>query len=227
MIKNIIFDFGGVLIDLRPDRCIEEFKKIGIPEIEQMLSTSHQQGVLDAMERGQLSLDAFCDAMRAAHTGQFVHEGKIRRRIPFMKNGYAIPAPTNRQIVQAFTSMADGLPPYRLDAVSQLKKEGYHVSCLSNTNLVHWGYCRRYFIEAGYVPEDLFEYVWLSCDLKMVKPDPELFKICLAKSGYNSELTLFVDDNLKNCEVAESLGLHTFCAPIRSDWTGKIRQYLY
>lgn len=227
MIKNVIFDFGGVLLDLRPDRCIQEFKKIGIPEIEQMLSMAHQQGVLDDMEQGKLTLEQFCDQMRSAHTGDFVHQGRLRRMIPFMKNGYPIPAPTNRQIVQAYCSMADGVPPYRLDFVHQLSREGYHVSALSNTNLVHWGYCRRYFIEAGYVPEELFEHVWLSCDLGLVKPNPEIFRVILEQSGYNPAETLFVDDNQGNCQVAEQLGINTFCAPVRADWTGQIRQYLY
>ena len=227
MIKNVIFDFGGVLLDLRPDRCIQEFKKIGIPEIEQMLSMAHQQGVLDDMEQGKLTLEQFCDAMRAAHTGQFLHEDKIRRMIPFMKGGYPIPAPTNRQIVQAYCSMADGVPPYRLDFVRQLQREGFHVSALSNTNLVHWGYCRRYFIEAGYVPEELFEHLWLSCELRMVKPNPEIFRIILQQSGYNPDETLFVDDNQGNCQAAEAFGIHTFCAPVRADWTGQIRQHLY
>lgn len=226
MIKNIIFDFGGVLLDLRPDRCIDEFKKIGIPEIEQMLSMAHQQGVLDAMERGQYTLAEFCDQMRAAHTGEYLHQGKFRRMIPFMKNGYPIPAPDNRQIVRAYCSMADGVPAYKLDFVNQLKNEGYHVSALSNTNLVHWGYCRRYFIEAGYVPEELFDYVWLSCDLKLVKPDPVIFKVIMAESGYKPEETLFVDDNQGNCQIAESLGIHSYCAPVRTDWTGQIRPYL-
>ena len=226
MIRNIIFDFGGVLLDLRPDRCIEEFKKIGIPEIEQMLSMAHQQGVLDEMERGQLSLQQFCDAMRAAHTGDFIHEGKFRRMIPFMKNGKPIPAPTNRQVIQAYTSMADGIPPYKLDFVSQLSREGYHVSALSNTNPVHWGYCLRYFVEAGHMPTELFEHLWLSCDLHLVKPDTEIFRVVLEQSGYVPEETLFVDDNQHNCEVAESFGIRTFCAPVRSDWTGQIRRYL-
>lgn len=226
MIKNVIFDFGGVLLDLRPDRCIQEFRKLGIPEIEQMLSLAHQQGVLDAMERGQLTLEQFCDQMRLAHTGDFLHEGKIRRFVPFMKNGYPIPAPTNRQVVQAYCSMADGIPPYRLDLVRQLAREGYHVCALSNTNPVHWNYCRRYFIEAGYVPEELFEHVWLSCDLGLVKPDPEIFRVVLQQSGFEADQTLFVDDNQHNCDVAEQLGIHTFCPPIRSDWTGQIRRYL-
>lgn len=208
MIKNLVFDFGGVLIDLRPDRCIEQFKLIGLPEVEKMLSLAHQQGVLDQMERGQLSLNDFCDALRSSHRG-------------------ATPEPTNRQIVQAFCSMADGLPPYRLDAVNQLRREGYHISCLSNTNQVHWGYCRRYFIEAGYLPEDLFEHIWLSCELQMVKPEPEIFRAILDDSGYDPDETLFIDDNKNNCQVAESLGIHTFTPLLRSDWTAPLRLQLF
>lgn len=205
MIRNVVFDFGGVLLDLRPDRCIEQFKAIGIPEIQQMLSMAHQQGVLDDMEQGKLTLEQFCDAMRAASAA-----GK----------------PTNRQIVQAYCSMADGVPPYRLDFVRQLSREGYHVSALSNTNLVHWGYCRRYFIEAGYVPEELFEHLWLSCELGLVKPNPEIFRVILQQSGYDPDETLFVDDNQGNCLAAEQFGIHTYCAPIRADWTNEIRKYL-
>lgn len=227
MIRNIIFDFGGVLLDLRPDRCIAEFKKIGIPEIGQMLSLAHQQGVLDAMERGRLTLEAFCDAMRAAHTGAFERTGKLRSMIPFMKDGYPIPAPTNRQIVTAFSAMCDGIPAYRLDFVRQLKREGFGVSALSNTNTVHWDYCLRYFIEAGYDPRELFDHTWLSCELHLVKPDAEIFRAVLDDSGYRPEETLFVDDNQTNCEVAESMGLRTFCPAIRSDWTGQIRRYLH
>jgi len=227
MIKNIIFDFGGVLLDLRPDRCISEFKKIGIPEIENMLSLAHQQGVLDDMEQGKYTLEEFCNAMRSAHTGAFERTGRIRSLIPFMKDGNPIPAPTNRQIVNAFSSMADGIPAYRLDFVRQMKEEGYSVSALSNTNTVHWDYCLRYFIEAGYDPNELFDHLWLSCELHLVKPNPEIFKRVLEESGYKPEETLFVDDNKHNCEVAETFGIHTFCPQIRRDWTTLIRQYLH
>ena len=225
MIKNIVFDFGGVLLDLRPDRCIEEFRKIGIPEVEDMLSVAHQQGVLGDMEEGKLSLSAFCDGIRASHTGIFT-SGSRSLRHPFMKNGHPIPAPTNRQIVLAFCSMADGLPAYKLDFCQQLKDEGFHVSALSNTNPVHWGYCQRYFVEAGYCAEELFEYVWLSCDMHLVKPDPRIFEAILAESGYKAEETLFVDDNAKNCDVARQLGIHAFQAPIRTDWSTELRRQL-
>lgn len=208
MIKNIVFDFGGVLLDLRPDRCIEEFRKLGIPEVEQMLSVSHQQGVLGQMEEGLLTVSEFCDGVRAIHSET------------------SIPAPTNRQIIQAFCSMADGLPAYKLDFCQQLKEEGFHISALSNTNPVHWRYCQRYFVEAGYIAEELFEHIWLSCDMHLVKPDPRIFEAILEQSGYKAEETLFVDDNTKNCEVAHSLGINTFAAPIRTDWCSELRQLI-
>ena len=201
MIKNIIFDFGGVLLDLRPDRCIEEFRRIGIPEVEQMLSVAHQQGVMGLLEEGRISVREFCSGLRADH----------------------IPAPTDRQIIQAFCSMADGLPAYKLDFLQQLKEEGYHVSALSNTNTLHWGYCQRYFIECGYVPSELFEHLWLSCEMHLVKPDPRIFEAILKESGYDPDETLFVDDNARNCAVAESFGIHTFCPAVRSDWREAVR----
>jgi len=208
MIKNIVFDFGGVLLDLRPDRCIEQYKKIGIHQITQMLSLAHQQGPLGDMELGKYTLAEFCDAIRGyCDAGQTV-------------------LPTNRQIVQAFCSMADGIPAYRLDFVQTLKDEGFTVSALSNTNQVHWGYCRRYFIENGYVPEELFEHLWLSCDMGLCKPDPAIFRAILEDSGYDPSETLFVDDNAENCHIAETVGLHSLCVPIRSDWTLMLREKL-
>lgn len=209
MIKNIVFDFGGVLLDLRPDRCIAAFTKLGIPEMSSLITFAHQQGVLDEIERGVITLDEFCDGMRALHKG------------PFMGM-----TPSNRQIVQAYTEMADGVPAYKLDFCRALQKEGYHVSLLSNTNIIHWNFCRRDYLAAGYVPEELFEYVWLSCEKHLVKPDPRYFQLILDESGYKPEETLFVDDNAKNCEVARSLGIQTFCASIRTDWTSELRAYL-
>lgn len=209
MIKNIIFDFGGVILDLRPDRCAEQFASIGIPEAGQYMSYTHQQGVLDAVERGQLNLAEFCNGIRALHQGP-----------------YECGEPLNRQIVQAYSSMADGIPAYKLDFCQSLRDEGYHVSLLSNTNLVHWGFCRRDFLMAGYVPEELFEHLWLSCEMGMAKPDPEVFQRVLRDSGYDPAETLFVDDSPKNCAVAETFGIHTFCAGIRTDWTSELRRQL-
>ena len=213
MIKNIVFDFGGVLLDLRPDRCIEQFTALGYGRIKEVLSLAHQQGPLGQIEEGHLTLQAFCD--------------EVRREIKAEHEDWSVAQlPGNREIVCAFASMADGVPHERLDIIDELKQQGYHVAALSNTNLVHWGYCQRYFIEAGYVPTELFEHLWLSCDLHLAKPDPRIFEYILHDSGYKPDETLFVDDNPKNCAVAETLGIHSFCAPVRSDWREELKQLI-
>ena len=187
MIRNIVFDFGGVLLDLAPERCKAAFRRLGFAEIDGLLGMTHQKGILDAMERGQSTVAAFCD--------------EIRRCLP--------QAVSDDGILTAWRSMADGIPSFRLDFIAGLKAEGYRVSALSNTNVVHWTHCRPMFLAAGYEPERLFEHVWLSYELQLAKPDPEIFRRILALSGYRPEETLFVDDSPLNCRAAEAEGLRT------------------
>lgn len=210
MIKNIIFDFGGVLLDLRPDRCIEQFEAIGYTQIRQELGTAHHHGILGRIEEGGVSIDELCQSVREGvqHTHPEMH------------------LPSNRAIIAAFCSMADSIPAYRLDFVHNLKLQGYHVDALSNTNTIHWSYCQRYFVECGYIPNELFEHVWLSCDMHLAKPDPRIFQAVLLESGYLPEETLFVDDNTRNCEVASSLGIRTYCPTIRTDWRNELTTLL-
>lgn len=213
MIRNIIFDFGGVLLDLDSDRCKRNFHALGFHSIEHTLTMAHQTGLLQGMESGGMSFERFCDLLR----------DEVRKEAPAQADGCL---PDNRAIAAAFCSMADGLPAYRIDAVSDLKAKGYHVSLLSNTNWVHWSYCLRYFVENGHVPDELFDHVWLSCDLRLCKPDPAIFAEVLRRSGYAPDETLFVDDNATNCEVARTFGLQTLTPPLRSDWTKELNSLL-
>jgi putative hydrolase of the HAD superfamily len=212
-IKNVIFDFGGVLLDLAPERCKAAFRCLGFTDIDQLLNLTHQQGLLDEMERGLRSRQYFCE--------------EVRRRIA--ESGGTAPGtalPTDEAILRAWTSMADGIPAYKLRYIEQLKQAGYHVSALSNTNDVHWTYCRPLFVEAGYCPELLFEHLWLSYQMHLVKPEPEIFSQLLADSGYRPAETLFVDDSATNCRVAEGFGIRTYQAPIRADWRAELSQVL-
>lgn len=207
MIRNIIFDLGAVILDLAPERCKETFRRMGLTQIDQLLSTAHQQGIIGQLEQGHVSAESFCDGVR-----QLIQPG--------------FPSPDNRAILRAFCSMADGIPYERMDKVAELKRRGYHVSVLSNTNAVHWNYCSRYFVECGYVTSELFEYVWLSHELHLAKPDPEIFREVLRQSGYIPGETLFVDDNASNCQSAEALGIHTLCPAPRSDWRDSLESLL-
>jgi putative hydrolase of the HAD superfamily len=209
--KNIIFDFGGVLLDLAPERCKAAFRALGFNQIDRLLNLTHQQGILDDMERGLKTTEQFCD--------------EIRRRIAA---GGTTSLPDDAAIISSWGEMADGIPAYRLEYIADLKRRGYHVSALSNTNAVHWEIvCRPLFEHAGYIPESLFEHLWLSYRMHSVKPEPEIFRRLLAESGYRPEETLFVDDAPANCRAAEAFGIHTFQAPIRADWRQTLDEYLH
>jgi putative hydrolase of the HAD superfamily len=209
-IKNLIFDFGGVLLDLAPERCKANFRALGFDDIDQLLNLTHQQGLLDEMERGARGRDYFC--------------AEVRRSVAAAHP--QLPPPTDEAILRAWTSMADGIPAYKLRYIDQLRMAGYHVAALSNTNEVHWNYCRPLFLEAGFCPELLFEHLWLSYRMKAVKPEAEIFRRLLEESGYRPEETLFVDDAASNCEAARQWGIHTFQAAIRDDWRARLTQAL-
>ncbi len=199
---NLIFDFGGVLLDLAVSRCKQMFHALGFNGIDHLLGTAHQKGILDRFERGLITEQEFYDSLRA-----LIGEG-----------GKDTDAITDARIREAWVSMAEALPAYRLQEIANLKREGYHVSALSNTNSIHWDYCRHFFVDAGYPPEELFENIWLSYEMHLAKPDAAIFKKVLEVSGYQPGRTLFIDDALQNCQVAGSCGIHTFNPQPRTDW---------
>lgn len=209
-IKNLIFDFGGVLLDLAPERCKANFRALGFDEIDRLLNLTHQQGLLDEMERGARTREYFCE--------------EVRRSVAAAHPEYSLP--TDEAILRAWTSMADGIPAYKLRYIDQLRTAGYHVSALSNTNDVHWNYCRPLFLEAGFCPESLFEHLWLSYQMHLVKPQPEIFQRLLEESGYIPEETIFVDDATSNCQAAEQWGIHSYLVSIRADWRSGLTQAL-
>lgn len=216
MIRNIIFDFGGVILDLAPDRCKANFRALGFHEIDSLLTLTHQKGLLDEMERGVITAEYFCDAMREKIAASRSADPEFAQ----------LPLPTDEQIHQAWCSMADGIPTYRLEAIDALKQEGYHVSALSNSNVLHWECCRPLFEGAGYPSSTLFEYTWLSYEMHLVKPDPQIFARLLEESGYIPEETLFIDDAPSNCRAAEAFGIRTFTPSIRTDWRAELRELL-
>lgn len=199
---NLIFDFGGVLLDLAVSRCKEMFHALGFNEIDNLLGTAHQKGILDRFERGLITGPEFYDSLRSLIAG----------------SGKSADAITDAQIWEAWVSMAEALPAYRLAEIAKLKREGYHVSALSNTNCIHWEYCRHFFVDAGFPPEELFENIWLSYELHLAKPDVTIFKKVLEVSGYNPGRTLFIDDAPRNCQAAQACGIATFNPQPRTDW---------
>lgn len=196
-IRNLIVDFGGVLIDLDRQRCIENFSRLGVPDTEVMLDVCHQQGIFLQYEKGMISSAEFRDAIRGR-----------------MEN----PA-TDADIDAVWNSFLVGIPVYKLDLLLKLR-ERYVVYLLSNTNDIHWRWsCEHAFRYRAFRAEDFFEKIFLSYEMKLSKPDVAIYRKVLDETGINPEETLFIDDSAANCRAAETLGISTYTPKAGEDWS--------
>lgn len=196
-IKNLLIDFGGVLINLDRSRCIENFKALGLPNVDELLNIYHQQGIFMQQEKGLITPVEFRNSIREMM-------GKVV---------------TDRQIDAAWNSFLVDIPTYKLDLLLKLR-EKYVVYLLSNTNEIHWKWaCKNAFPYRGFRVEDYFEKIYLSFEMKMVKPDPEIFSTVLKDADIDPKETFFIDDSESNCHVAETFGISTYTPKEGEDWS--------
>ena len=78
---------------------------------------------------------------------------------------------------------------------------------------------RRLCTVDGRTLEAYFDKVYVSCEMKLLKPSPEIFRAVLADSALRAEETLFVDDSERNVATARSLGFATYCPKNGEDFT--------
>lgn len=196
-IKNLIIDFGGVLIDLDRQRCIENFKRLGLPDVEGVLDIYHQQDFFQKYEKGLITSAEFRDVIRE----------KIGKPV------------TDAQIDDAWNSFLVSIPAAKLDLLLNLRKD-YVVYLLSNTNEIHWQWsCQHAFPYKTFRVENYFEHIYLSYEMNMAKPDAEIFQKLLDDTGIIPAETLFIDDSAANCRAAEALGITTYTPQAGEDWS--------
>ncbi len=195
-IHTLLIDFGGVLIDLDRSRCIANFRQLGMPNVEDMLHMCHQEGFFLQHEKGLMSDAEFRDRIRQ----------QIGRPI------------SDKQIDEAWNSFLVGIPAYKLDFLLELRQH-YTVYLLSNTNAIHWQWSlQQAFSYQGHRVEDFFDRIFLSYEMKMVKPDEEIFRRVIAETGLHPDETLFIDDAESNCRTAQALGIRTYTPQAHEDW---------
>lgn len=195
-IKNLVFDFGGVLIDLDRQRCLDNFERLGMPDVPAMLDVCHQQGFFLQHEKGLIDAAEFRE--------------RIREQI-----GKPV---TDTEIDAAWNSFLVGIPSYKLDMLLELRQH-YVVYLLSNTNDIHWEWSVKHaFHYKSFHVEDFFEEIFLSYEMKMAKPDKEIFQCLLEKTGIDPQETFFIDDSEANCLMAQSLGISTYTPKAHEDW---------
>lgn len=187
-IKNIIFDWGGVITDLHINTTIAGLKALGNENYE-MLYEQGVEEVFKPFELGKLS------------------PAEFRKRL----RKYLVSGIKDEQIDDTWNSMLGTLPEERWSLLKNVRNT-YRTFLLSNTNTLHiayyFGYLQQQYGTYGY--NHLFEKTYFSCDLGMRKPDADIFLYVLRQNRLKAEETLFIDDTEANTETALSLGMQVY-----------------
>jgi FMN phosphatase YigB (HAD superfamily) len=187
--KNIIFDFGGVIINIDYQRVINAFVKLGVSNFDSLFSQLKQHHLFDDLDKGLISADEF------------------RTRLRNISNVRL----TDEQIDQAWNAILINLPKENIDLLFELKKH-YRLFLLSNTNEIHEKAFTKMMMDdfGENVLNKVFEKVYFSHLMNKRKPDPEIFEQVLKENNLVAEETVFIDDSPQHIEGAKQVGLQTF-----------------
>ncbi len=196
--QAVVFDLGGVVVDLEVKPAIMEFAKLGL--IADGVSLEHLSNnglpkdwplaqLMHAMDRGEIDGDTFVEQLRS----------KCK------------PGTTDEEVLQAF-NLIIGLRPQRLQWLSSLRRH-YRVFLLSNIGDIHWQETRRKALETGIAMEDCFDGFFLSYKMRLAKPDARIYDQLIEQTGIDPSTTLYVDDLPDNIEAGKRAGLQAYKIP--------------
>ncbi|MCW3071059.1 MAG: HAD-superfamily hydrolase, subfamily variant 3 [Bacteroidetes bacterium] len=194
--KNIIFDFGGVIINIDYKLTAAAFQNMGLSNFDELFSKAKQNQLFDLYEKGLITSHEFRTELRSAFN---------------MK-------PTAELVTNAWNAMLLDLPRERLDFLEKLKST-HRTFLLSNTNELHID-AIFHALEKDMAIPDLsvyFEKMYLSYKVKMRKPDAEIFQLVLRENRLQAKETLFIDDSPQHIEAAKRLGIQTYLLDVEKE----------
>ena len=186
-VKAIIFDFGGIFINLNYTATIDAFKKLGIANFDELYCQAQQSNLFDNYETGKISSQRFLNGL-----------------LNFL------PAKTTpNQIVKAWNAMLLDIEPDKVSLLAELRKS-YPVYLLSNTNDLHIDVAfRRWKTTIGQPIHNSFDKIYLSHEVGLRKPTKEIFELVCSENNLNPTQTLFIDDTEQHINGAKLIGLQT------------------
>jgi len=187
-VKNIIFDFGGVIIDIDEQLTIKEFAKLGFGDPSKALSKEFIE-LVRKFERGIFTPDIF--------------RNKLRDFLDI--------SATDQEIDDAWNALLFDIPAARIEVIQEVKKN-YNIFLLSNSNEIHYDlYLRDLQLRFDYNEfDELFHKAYFSFDLHLSKPDDDIYEFVMYQEGLDPAETLFIDDRADNIEAARKLGFQTY-----------------
>jgi len=187
-IKNIIFDLGGVFIDIDFKATENAFVSLGVPNFNDYYTQHTASTLFEDLETGKVSPEKFYERFRK-------------------ETGTAL---TDSQIRDAWNAMLGRFPVERLSWLEEIGFR-YKIYLFSNTNIIHYHAFQKIYQECTGKEnfDNYFIKAHYSHELGLRKPYPESFKKLLAIENLVAEETLFIDDSYKNIEGAKEVGLQT------------------
>ncbi|WP_298514807.1 HAD family phosphatase [uncultured Kordia sp.] len=184
MIKNIIFDYGDIFINLDKPATQRELNRLGIDDFTPEMVSKNQ-----AYEKGLITTDEFVS---------FYHK--------------EFPHTTREALIDAWNAILLDFPKHRLAFIKQLAKDNkYRLFILSNTNDLHISWIQEDWGMELYTEfKNCFEQFYLSHEIHFRKPDVDIYEFVLNENKLKPEETIFIDDTAENTESAATLGIHVW-----------------
>lgn len=186
MIRNIIFDFGGVIYDIDHKLSKLAFENLGIKDFDELYGHQIQTEIFEKIETGQIDDREFLTYLKK-----------------FLPKDVSI-----KDIENAWCALLLGFNTKKIELLISLKKN-YKLYLLSNSNVIHY---RRFILELNEFIDfrSLFDGVYFSHEQGLRKPDKDFYQLLLEQNNLSPQESLFIDDLDKNIEAAEKLGIQTF-----------------
>ncbi len=196
MIKDIVFDFGGVLTLLDTEKALQSFRDLGINNPEEYINPYLQNGPFFLLENGDITAEEFCEELTKIAGKTVTYEQAKQAWLSF--------------IVKVQTDFLHYL---------QLLRPRYRLSVLSNTNpfIQSWARSTEFTTE-GKPLDHYFDKLFLSYKMGCSKPSETIYRKMLLQGNMKAEETLFVDDGVKNIEAARKVGINTLKVVNGEDW---------
>lgn len=206
--KVIIFDLGGVLIDLHIDRSFVALVGLGVDSAILTERNCLMNSYMMQFDRGDISKEEMFAYMASSIPAA------ARERLG---------AELESTLQTIWNMMLGSYAPYKFHRIQQLRSQGYRAVILSNTNDGHWSELERLFIEAmGEPMQNFFDAFYLSYRMHLRKPEKEIFLELLKAEGAEPSDCIFFDDSAENCEVARSLGIDAVLMERNAVWSNEL-----